>query len=453
MSGQILRTRLMLLFAITIYFQQVLVFNFKASFKIYEILLVLCTFLLLTQQNYRVEKRKIPFFLVFFLFPLVGLIFGFVVVDAGVLSDYYSRFPSAREVLRFNHSVSTLIICIFYLLTFFGAVFVQRSLNERNVLIVIRFFILAGFFVNLYAVYGFLGVGILGLPDIVPDLIDFRNTTPDKSFRPSGFSSEPGTFIYMLSWQLFFMLSFGRRLFGKSIRVILLSLLFFVLLLTLSSLIVILVFSFFLAVFLSGYQIRTTFFVLALGLFLSGCVFFVLTQFLSFELVTYLLLGKLNEFISAPSHTCGSGAFRAFTNSLGVKIFLNYPTGVGPSGSYFLMQKFEGDLGIKNFCEMLSYSNSPQSSYVMVLSEFGIHGFLALCCSLILLVRLNFRRIYPNPFLKNVSMASSFFVAFSLVSIFPVYSFFIWFPIILFERSASILLDLRRGSRSFFTRY
>ena len=425
----------LILFSILIYFQQVFVINVQSSFKLYEILSILvCAYLIFRGVRY-VQRRLMYFTFLFGLLPFVTIFFGHFIVTNEVIQMYYLRFPDAIGSLRFNYQISSKVLLFFYFITLGALIFIYKNNNKNNFQKIIKIFIISGSIVSIYALFSIVTVSILGLPDIIPDVVDNRNTRPENNIRPAGFSAEPGTFIYMLGWQLIFLLAFPQLFKRSWVRVSMIVITCITILMTLSSLIIMLFTSMVCAAVVSGYSWRKKV-ALVIGSFIGIMLVYVCVGlFLTNELRDYVIFGRVIEFVSLPSHTCGSGAFRSFTNYLGFSIFSDFPLGVGPGGSYFLMHLYEASAGITHYCEELSYTNSPQSSYVMVLSELGILGFISLVLLLSSYLFSFKRAVCDNHRVKHMALSGIIFTILSLSAIFPVYNIFIWYPLILMDRS------------------
>ena len=427
----------LILFSVLIYFQQVFVINVKSSFKLYEILsIIACAYLILKGMRY-VNKRLIYYIFIFGLLPFATLFLGNFIVTDEIIQQYYLRFPDAKNHLRFNYHFASAVVLIFYFITLGASIFLYKHIEQTNVQKLIKLFVITGSIVSIYAIYGVTAVSILGLPDLIPDFLDNRNTRPDENMRPAGFSAEPGTFIYMLGWQLIFLVAYPQLFKRRWIRTLLICLVLVTILLTLSSLMVFLFASLVSTAFIAGYRWREKIYLSILFVSCMALIYVFAGIFLSYELINYIIFGRIEEFISLPKHTCGSGAFRSFTNFLGFSIFKDFPFGVGPSGSYFLMHIYEPGAGIVNYCEELDFSNAPQSTYVMVLAELGALGLIYLI-ALLLTYLFSFIKLNNHDCrLKHMALSGVIFTIFSLTAIYPVYNLFIWFPLILMDRAVN----------------
>lgn len=178
-------------------------------------------------------------------------------------------------------------------------------------------------------------MNLYGFPDIVPSVIDYRNAKPTEQFRPSGFSSEPGIYIYMLGWMLVFLMTNATNI-SSSRRIWLLLLTGFVIVITSSSQIVSVLLAIFLYIVFYSSK-KTKFIVLFLFVIITSVIALYLDKYNISDQVNYILFDKVFNYFSVSTHTLDSGSFRSFTSRIGIAIFNDYPWGVGAGLSYFYM--------------------------------------------------------------------------------------------------------------------
>ena len=406
----------------TIFFQQVFVINIGASLKIYEILSFPFLFCFLLDLKIY-SKKNILLFILFISIPLINLIlFRFAFND-----DYYTRFSESVGSIRFDHRATGILIFIYTALTFSTINFITKSkhvyLNQDKL---IRYYIYASVFTSFYCFYAVL-INLFSLPDIVPSIFDFRNSKPSDQFRATGFSSEPGTLILSLSWSLYFLL-FYKNLFSYKTRYFFTILIVFTLLLTMSSMLLSILFCLFInyLLFEKNVKLRNI-----LNVFVSLILLFGISLLIfDYEFIRYTFFEKVLEFLSTPYDTLSSGSFRAFTSSLGLDIFYNFPIfGVGAGNSVFLMFQNENHKGILVWGEVLSNSSYPQNSHIKLLAEYGAFGYACFAAYLFCICRECYSQLSDD--MLKVGLLGILNTIIMLSAIFPEYSLFIWINIAL----------------------
>jgi O-antigen ligase len=222
--------------------------------------------------------------------------------------------------------------------------------------------------------YQFVGINLLGLPDVIPSIIDYRNFK-DQGARVTGFSIEPGTYVIMVAWICLY-LTFLPKIFSNKRTKILLILNYSVLILTFSTALI----AFFLSIIVINLFFMNFFnkikFIFA-GIVVVTIIIFLLNYFGLLEIFQYVLQYKVENFFRLSTHTLDSGAMRSYTSRLGLEVFKDYPLfGVGAGNSYYFMWLHEFDLGITRWGETLSGSLAPQNAHAKILAERGLFGYL-----------------------------------------------------------------------------
>lgn len=425
-----------LLMFILIFYQQVLVLNIGGSFKSYE--LIASVFLIFWLSKLKIySKYCAVLFLFFVISPIPGNLF-FLINEEKFF--YYNRFPEASDITRFNMSIAPVIVYFYYLICFAAVNIIvgSRKVFEQHVVIV-RWFVISGTIVSIYSLYGLIFVNLLGFPDLVPSIIDYRNSNPDTQSRVTGFSAEPGTYVFCVSWILIYLFFF-KGLFSKRILFTLILINTLVLFLTLSSLILAFVLSI-LVYTLCFEKFKYRLYMVA-SLSIGGCILYLtLSELIGADLVEYYFLGKIAEFFSSPNNTFNSGSFRAYTSLLGLELFKEFPIfGIGGGNSYFLMWKNEHNMGIEAFGQIIDYSTAPQNSHAKILAELGFFGYFLFISFFFMLLRsiakgikdAKARGVKTNEsYIYKVAFIGVLMTFLMLFSIYPEYSLFLWINIAL----------------------
>lgn len=402
-----------------IFFQQVFVINLGSSLKIYDLLSPILLIIIILKSSTKMPKLVFLLFVFFVLSPLVSNLYN---LSNETVSSYYIRFPEAIGSMRFNKNLSPWVIWIYDILCW--VTIFQISCSEyvyKNKIIFIRLYVNIGILVCIYSLYGVVFVHLLGFPDIIPSIVDLRNTKPDSSMRPAGFSSEPGTYIIMLCWQLLFLI-YIPKIFNRIKKVFYISITLVVLLLTLSSILAGFLIIIIVVNFVLSKKRKLLFFIMSIVTVLIS----IAINFLKLnELVYYSFFYKIQNFLKTPTHTLGSGAFRAYTNLMGVEVFKESPLfGVGVSNSYYHLWKYEFSMGIGAFGERITHSVPPQSSFIMVLSEQGLVGFLLLLCFCFWFL-LELKYLKNNDYFR-IAIIGGLTTFMVWTTIYPIYNLFFW---------------------------
>ena len=186
-----------------IFLQQVFVINIGGSFKIYEIIaLLLCVIFICYDKPKIYGKLSVILFCLLIITPIISFIF--LMLD-GTKYDYYSRFPDAVNSLRTNVVFAPLILLIYYCFcwVFFNYATASETIYaNKNKLI--KTFVVTATIVSIYNFYSYITVYWLGLPDIIPGFLDYRNSPVQLTGRFCGFSSESGTYVILQTWVVYY---------------------------------------------------------------------------------------------------------------------------------------------------------------------------------------------------------------------------------------------------------
>lgn len=402
---------------LTIFFQQVFVINIGASLKIYEILSFLFLFHFLF--NLKIYTRKnVLIFVLFAIIPLINIFLFRFQFDP----NYYTRFSESSGTYRFDHRTTGVLIYIYTLLTFSVLNFMTSSkyvYTNQNKLI--RYYVYGSVVTSLYCIYAIF-VNLFSLPDIIPSFLDYRNSKPSDQFRATGFSSEPGTLILSLSWSLFYIL-FHIELFSNKKRILFGTLIVITLLLTMSSMLLSIIICLIVNyVFFEKENRIKKLSNISLALILCTCLSLLIFDF---DFIIYTFLNKIFDFLNTPYDTLSSGSFRAFTSSLGMDIFYNFPIfGVGAGNSVYLMFQNEHHKDILVWGEVLTNSTYPQNSHAKILAEYGLIGYTCFAVYLFEILR----KCYADSDdkIKRIGLIGVINTIIMLFTIFPEYSLFIW---------------------------
>lgn len=403
----------------TIFLQQVLVINIGSSFKIYEFFSVV--FVIFFLSNFRINsKESMLLFIFFVVLPFISLFTFPFYFD----NQYYAKFPESLDIIRFDVKYSGFLIFFYTLLAFCTYNHISNSkyvyLNRYKLA---KIYIIGSTAALTYSFYALL-IYFYGLPDLVPAIIDFRNSKPTEQFRFTGFSSEPGTFIYSVAWSVIILINM-ENLFSRRLKSFLILYSLFGLILTMSSQLIIVMIAILWNYFmLKKYSSKKI-------IIFSSCTFlFFYLLFLNeeYSFIKYILFDKVSDFITAPSHTLSSGSFRAYTSLIGYDIFSNYPViGVGAGNSVYFMFQHEFTQGIVSWGESLTATTYPQNSHAKILAEYGAAGYLIFALFFGYLIH-KFYASISNSF-GRIGFFGVFMTLFMFFSVYPEYSLFIWIPI------------------------
>lgn len=419
---------LILCISVSIFYQQVFVVNIGASLKIYEIISLFLLVLFICKDRPKIYGFcSLIIFLLFVVIPSISYIMYLFNADKEL---YYLRFPEGRTSFRTNIYLAPTLLLVYY---YFCWVVINYIISSRlvyqNKEKVIRAFVISATIISLYNLYSFILVMKLGFPDLIPSFLDYRNSPTHVTGRFCGFSDEPGTYIILQTWTVYYLYFYQSHLklrhisFFRIVNTI-------ALIMTLSSMVLPALLLMCIPLYRKLHikkkievSIASLFFVLGLMKIISH---YNLESF-----VHYIVVEKTTNYVSNPDNTLDSGAYRNFTSRLGMKIFKENPIiGCGGGTSCFFLWKNEKKMGIKEWGERLSATSYPQNCYVKVLAELGITGFIFLLLFLGLVLKKCWRYRKTSS-LCNVSLLGTLFIVLVLMAVYPETSLFLWFNIAL----------------------
>lgn len=409
---------------LTIFFQQVFVFNVGGSFKIYELIsLILCGIFIFIDRPIIYGNLSAVLFVYFVILPLGGLILYYA---SPLPYDYYQRFPDAVDTLRTNIIVAPLLLLIYYWFTWtvINYVISSKELYEKRDKI-IRLFIRVATIVAIYNFYAFVFVKYMGFPDIVPSFLDYRNSPTYSTGRFGGFSDEPGTYIILQTWVVYYLV-LGKIDVRHRKLIFIINLVSW--LMTLSSLLIpgIAILSMFYLINNKRARIK----IILWGAIVSLCSILLIRQYNLESLIRYMAKEKLENYLYGADHTLDSGSFRNFTTRLGFRLFEDHPIfGTGPGTSCFFIWHYEHEMGIKTWGETITKTTYPQNTYSKIAGEMGILGLGVFLVFFLLLLKKEWdRRLSPFMF---TSLAGTIFILVAYSTTYPETSLFLWLNIAL----------------------
>lgn len=409
--------------------QQFPVFRLGGSFKVYELLA--CVYAVIRLVSVRDLKLKNFDFLVvvfFFISPTISALLSIFNFDSSVFIKYASFFPSAMQDFRYNPFVAIVVPVVYYFLCGIAFVVVSNSpyININYEKLIYRLVLLSTI-IAIYALSTSILNGVFNMNSIIQVLPEYIQHVGaiNYGFRASGLCQEPSFYVFYQAWIV--LLAYFHRDIFKSNRIFIFVMCcnLAALVLTMSSSLLLFVMSFSLFYFSHlkfGAKLIYATILITLALFIYG----LLSYFSLLDIFSYIFIDKISNFISAPDHTLDSGAYRAYTNTLGYFIFKEHPFfGVGPGASIFYMPFYDHFAGISVYGEELNPGSFPQSTYSSVIAELGLFGFLPM----LYIMLLSFKKFWSSAqinYRMNTYVIGSIFTCGCLLSIAPAYSMFIW---------------------------
>lgn len=413
-----------------IFYQQVFVVNIGASLKIYELIALILLILFCFKDRPKIYGGvSLILFFLFVIIPTLSYIMYLFDADKEL---YYNRFPEGYKSLRTHVYLAPTILLLYY---YFNWVTINYIISSNTVYEnktkVIRCFVISATVVCFYNFYSYIFMMRFGFPDLIPGFLDFRNSPTHVTGRFCGFSVEPGTYIVLQTWTVYYLffyqsfLKFKHIVFLRVVNVV-------SLLMTLSSMLVPAILLLLLCM-LQYYKFDMKKKVVGsvlLVLFIVSLVKIV-TYYNLENLIHYVTVEKITNYVSESDNTLDSGTYRNYTARLGMTIFKDNPIlGSGGGTSCFYMWRNEKNMGIKFWGERLSPTSYPQNSYVKVLAELGIVGFTFLLLFLGRTLKVCWKYRKENV-LCNTSFYGTLFIIVVMFSVYPETSLFLWFNIAL----------------------
>ena len=398
------------LLAFLSFFQSAFVIPFFGGIKLYQII----SFPLVLRWLYSIaRKRKISTLIFIILLPyiassIIHLGINFFDVHA------YGQFFDESRLLRL---IGNILLNIAPLAVFYMAV-KTKSISDA-----LKVYFFTAACVSLYAIYMFFLGSVFGLPDIVPQILDVRNSDPSILRRSVGFSTEPSILAYSLATALILIIYYEKRTYAKLAIGLFPRNICFLLIIVAG----ILTFS---PVFFLGLLVAS---VLRYGC-LKMLVMFTLVMIALFAYLddrSLLILGRMLEKISElflfNNGVNSSGSFRGLLYYLGfMASFENGFFGLGPGQSagenlLFVLSKHGPAISFVGI-KIVNDSVIP-GSWGMILGDLGVFGVFLILGLMYYFVR------HINSF--NDMLIALFFLC-SLVVIYPIFSFFVTLPMLIF---------------------
>lgn len=425
------------IFLCSYFLQQAFVLNLGGSIKIFDLL-----GLVFALHQLRYHTLNTVTFLVLCM-SLLGLVLIFFEPNFNFRNTYLELYPSASMSIRHGTYGGPMYVGVLLLVWYSST----RILSSDKFLVfptkiklkIIENFINFGVLVSLYSIWAMVFVGNFSFPDLVPNVFDARNSQPeDYPFRTIGFSDEPSMLFVTLNFLLFVMVSMGRAV---SIRHLKLKIFIVALsmLLTFSSLMVsIVVAAFIYGVMKLDLKI-TGIMIFACGICIAA-LYLVAKYFGILNFLIYTFYSKFLTFFSTDI-TVGAG-FRSFTARTGVEAILQYPIGTGFGQHFVLWQSYLSENNLSH--PSLDYSSVVQNGLVQFALEFGILGlflFLYYFYHIYTQAIRNLNSAHTSRAIMHIWFISHFIIGFVA---FPVYSPIYYFPI-LFMLWATYSIKVKNG--------
>lgn len=422
----------------TIFFQQVFVVNVGGSFKIYELfaLFLFAVFVFIDRPRIYGNLSAI-----LFIFFMVLTTFGTVsYLISGLPYDYYRRFPDALNSLRTNIIIAPILLLLYYWFTW---IVINYIISSKKVFInrqkILKLFIFIATLVSLYNFYAFVFVKFLHFPDLIPSFLDYRNSPTYRTGRFGGFSDEPGTYIILQTWVVYYLILEKIKVNHNRLITIINTISW---LMTLSSLLVPGIIILIIFFFINNKKAR-------LKIIFSSCIAIlcigaIINRSGIKSQVEYIAKEKLENYIYGADHTLDSGSYRNFTTRLGFRLFKDNPIfGTGPGSSCFFIWQYENKMGIKTWGERITETTYPQNLYSKICGEMGICGILIFAIFFFCLLKDEIKFCKRSPFIFT-SLAGTIFMIFAYATTYPETSIFLWINIAL---SCNTLYHLKHVSQ------
>lgn len=402
--------------------QAALVIPLVGNFRVSDLCLIVLLSFTLSSYTTTIRPYHLPLFILFGFLPFYNLI---TLHFTGWTADNLDLRSAVGESLRYHPIISIFQATLYGLMIL--VLISQIRLNVSQTLKLNKIFIYSGTLVAIYAHYGMFGVAQMGLPDIIPDILDRRNSQPeDFSWRMMGLSNEPGTFAYVTSLALLSLLH-TKVVFGLKKKIIVL---------ILSSATVFsmsapaLVFWLIYIMFSLTSFARISIFIVSVSL-----LFYVITELFTVSedtlwFVTFYTFGRIQEFIMALASGAStydySGGQRAATFLYGITIaeHTNF-LGTGPGMSIYAYEAVKDDILVHS--RILQDFIFPQNIYTFTFAEYGLLGLASL---LIFILGYYFARHGDQTHARWTVAAFSIFG----LAIAPIYATFIFIPFLLVKR-------------------
>lgn len=409
----------------TIFFQQVFVINIGGSFKIYELfaLFLFAVFLFIDRPRIYGNLSAL-LFIFFIILATYGTVSYFI---SELPYGYYKRFPAATNSLRTNIIIAPILLLFYYWFTW---VVINYIISSKKVFVhrqkILKLFIIIATLVSLYNFYALVFVRFLHFPDLIPSFLDFRNSPTYRTGRFGGFSDEPGTYVILQTWVVYYLI-IGKIKVNHNKLITIINTVSW--LMTLSSLLVPGVVILITFLFIKSKKSRLKIiFILSIAII---CIGTIINRLEIKSQIEYVAKKKLENYIYGTDNTLDSGSYRNFTTKLGFRLFEDYPiTGTGPGTACFFIWQYENKMGIKTWGERITETTYPQNMYSKICGEMGLLGIITFVIFLLCLLRKEFRFRKKSSFIHS-SLAGTIFMVFAFATTYPETSIFLWLNIAL----------------------
>lgn len=408
------KSKLLILILVLIGCQQFPVINVGGSLKIYEILgLFMLLYYGINAKCDVISRLLLGLFVVS---PILSLVSFYICDD---VSSFYHVYGETRDSFRFNIFIFPILQLLYMLMNYvvYYNLYYTKTLYYRFETIK-KWIILGG---TLIAVYSILSLFVGDIITLLPNFI--QNKHVYGSFRASGFSQEPSSYVFYQGW-IILMLYYSKHSFASIKWVALMVINVLALLLTFSSSIVAFIGVVFLMIMLFAEgKYRLLYLLLLIGV-LFGCYIFI-SRYVDFEMLNYAFITKIEDFIFGKDDAGGSGGFRNYTASLGWILWRHNPfLGVGVGNSVYFMHEADKEIPIIPMGEQLHPGSFPQNAFACVFSEQGIIGGSILILLLAFIIRQVWK--YREEKYGKLFLAGTLFNICSFMVIAPIYSMFLW---------------------------
>jgi len=411
------------LIAATAQAQAALILPIVGNIRLMDIFLFVLTLYKLMQLNFKIKNiENISLIILFLILPLVIL----TGVYLSEISTGTSRFSAAKiEDIRYSPAISALQAVIFGMLCI--SLVIGNKLTTLQLRRINQVYIYSTVIVLIYAIYAMIGVGQLGWSDLVPNILDRRNSQPEEMmWRMIGLSNEPGSFAYLTSAALLSTIHSGA-VEGKKRNAI-------IILLAIGNL-----FTFSGPAFLFWtvyginylFKLKKRIFSVVLLIIVISVILLNINslndQVISF--LIYMFYERLTEFLSAlMGNTTNdySGSQRAATFLYGIFILkYSYFMGTGPGLSIFVYDQVKDQIQLES--KIINDYIFPQNIYTFTAAEYGLMGVI---CLVIFIIGGFLRKSEHGAYVKWIYVL---FVIFGL-ALAPVYATLIFFPFLLIKK-------------------
>ena len=406
-------SKILLAIILLIGFQQFPVLYVGGSLKLYEVLGL--TLLVLYGIKIRKDLLITLLFFFFIVSPVFSLLSFYIYDD---VDSYYRTYPIAKNTFRFNIYIFPLLQLLFMWINYVVLynIYYNRDIYRRFDTL-LKWIVITGTVISCYSVLAmFTGDPISHLPNFIQNKHVYE-------FRSSGLSQEPSNYILYQGWNVLFCWCI-RHSFTRIKWIVIWGINILSLLLTLSSTLILFVGVIGVIIFtFSRFRVKLVY-VSAICVLLYTS-FITISKFIDVELLHYVMVQKVEDFIWGKEDAGGSGGFRHYESSLGWIIYKENPVvGVGVGNSNYFMHLAAEKSEIIPMDEQLSETSFPPNTFSCVFAEQGTIGG----CVFLLMLFTIFLRAWKgreNSYGKVFLTAILFNIG-CMLMIAPQYSMYLW---------------------------